>query len=144
MANINISTSQEEEASTLTGDELVRLVQGGQDKRKTTREIAATIGMPKTIDVTVYQTSQDDDKCTLSFTSDTDIDLIIPFGLSLGFGLNFVEMGLGSVIPSAAVGVTINSSQNFVRTASQYSFMRLVAVGQDNYVLTGDGATEGT
>ena len=106
---------------------------------------AAISNVPKVTGVTIYTLVPTDNTVTfngamLVFTASDPVALNVPFGLSLPFRCKFVQAGSGTVTPTAAVGVTINNVNGFVQTSGQYAVMELLAIGQDIYILDGDGS----
>ncbi len=100
-----------------------------------------TFTLSKTIDATIYALLATDHKLRLLFTSETEVTLIVPFGLPLGYeNREIVQMTLaGDVVLTAAPGVTIWSAQGFVSTSSQFAVVSLIGIAQDVYLLTGEG-----
>ncbi len=95
----------------------------------------------KTIDTTVYALLATDHKLRLLFTSETEVTLIVPFGLPLGYeNREIIQMtSAGDVVPTADAGVAILSAQGFVSTSSQSACISLIGIAQDVYLLTGEG-----
>ncbi len=96
----------------------------------------------KVIDTTTYALVPEDHKKRLIFTSETEVTLIVPFGLPAGYeNREIVQMtSAGDVLPTAAPGVTINSAEGYVKTLGQNATISLIGIAQDVYVLTGEGS----
>ncbi len=90
--------------------------------------------------VTIYTLLPQDNKFMLASTAATELTLNVPFGLLLGFRVEFVQGGAGDIMPVAAPAVTINSVDGYVKTSGQYARMELIGIAQDVYILTGDGS----
>ncbi len=95
----------------------------------------------KSIDATIYALVATDHKLRLLFTSETEVTLIVPFGLPLGYeNREIVQMtSAGNVVPTPSPGVTILSGQGFVSTSSKSACVSLIGIEQDVYLLTGEG-----
>ena len=91
---------------------------------------------------TTYGLSVNDISKALVFTSNSSITLTIPAETTYPFvdGQTFViiQKGSGVVTVSAAVGVTIRSKSSYVKTAGQYSEVRLIKIGTNEWLLSGD------
>jgi hypothetical protein len=95
---------------------------------------------PKIIDATVYAVLPEDRWRRLVFTDNTGSELIIPFGLPLGFDFEIVQWGDGQVAVTASPGTSYYNSQEYVQTASKGSRLSISGIMQDVYLLDGDGA----
>ncbi len=95
----------------------------------------------KIIDTTTYALLPSDHKLRLLFTSETEVTLIVSFGLPRGYeNREIVQLSsAGDVKPMAAAGVTILSAQGYVSTSSQSACISLIGIEQDVYLLTGEG-----
>lgn len=61
---------------------------------------------------------------------------------NVGTLIEVMQYGIGTTTITAAAGVTIRSESGRLRTAAQYSIVRLQKIGTDEWILTGDLKTE--
>jgi len=78
----------------------------------------------------------------LVFSNGSSITLTIPAESTTNFtiGQTFLvfQKGAGVITVSPAVGVTLRSKSDYVKTAGQYSEVRLIKIASDEWALTGD------
>jgi|688.fasta_scaffold24778_2 hypothetical protein len=91
-----------------------------------------------TISGTSYALSEADRSKILCFTSNSNVTVTVPTGLTPTFDCMFVQTGSGQVIASGASGVTINAALNATRTAYRYAVATLLPIGTDAYILSGE------
>lgn len=78
----------------------------------------------------------------LIFTNSSSISLTIPtdstYNFTVGQTFLIIQNGTGVVTISGDVGVTLNSKSSLVKTAGQYSEARLIKLGANSWLLSGD------
>ena len=91
---------------------------------------------------TTYTLGVDDVSKALVFTNSSSITLTIPPESTYPFvdGQTFIviQKGSGVITVAAGSGVTLRSKSNYVNTAGQYSEVRLIKIGTDEWLLSGD------
>ncbi len=92
----------------------------------------------ETVSGTSYSLSANDRSKILRFTSNSNVTVTVPSGLTPTFDCMFVQTGSGQVIVSGASGVTINAALSATRTAYQYAVATLVPIATNVYILSGE------
>jgi len=91
---------------------------------------------------TAYTLSANDISKAIVFNSSSSITLTIPPETTYPFidGQTFVvlQKGSGVITVAAGVGVTLRSKSSYVKTAGQYSEIRLIKIGTNEWLLSGD------
>jgi hypothetical protein len=120
-------------AKVYTGSEWVDLSVAVSDS--TQRAIGNVSGTSYTLTSTDYGKE-------LVFSNGSSITVTIPAEATTNFtiGQTFVlfQKGAGVITVSPAAGVTLRSKSNYVKTAGQYSELRLIKIASDEWALTGD------
>ncbi len=73
----------------------------------------------------------------LRFTSDADVNLLIPADLGDGFDCVLVQIGEGHVVPLGEDWVTVGNADGHTKTARRLAVASLIAVAADSFVLAG-------
>ena len=97
-------------------------------------------GASATINVqagSTYSLQAADNGAVVAFTSNSPVTLTIPSGLGVGFNVSILQLGAGTVTPTAS-GTTIRQRLLLTKTAGQYAYITLVASSADTFVLSGD------
>lgn len=91
---------------------------------------------------TTYTLGVNDISKAIVFSSSSSITLTIPPESTYAFidGQTFVvlQKGSGVVTVAAGAGVTLRSKSSYVKTAGQYSEVRLIKIGTNEWLLSGD------
>jgi hypothetical protein len=97
-----------------------------------------SIRTPKTITGTTYTLVEEDKDKILNFTSNTDVVITIPTGLSPNNRYEGKQLGTGQLIFGADIGVTLRvGASELAKTAEQYSPFALDVIGTEEYMLYG-------
>lgn len=72
------------------------------------------------------------------FTSSSAVTVTIPAGLIAGFDCMILQLGTGQITFTAGAGVTLRSALSASKTAYRYAAASLIAIGTDEYLLTGE------
>jgi len=86
---------------------------------------------------TSYALQASDNGKVITLANGADITLTVPAGLGAGFNVLIIQLGAGTVTPTAS-GTTINQRLSYTKTAGQYAVATLVAYAADTFVLSGD------
>jgi len=86
---------------------------------------------------TTYTLAASDNGKVVTFNNASNITLTVPAGLGAGFNCLIVQLGAGTVTPTAS-STTIHQRQSLTKTAGQYAAASLVAYAADVFVLSGD------
>jgi len=86
---------------------------------------------------TSYTLQASDNGKVLTFNNGSNVTLTVPAGLGAGFNCLIVQLGAGTVTPTAS-STTIHQRQSLTKTAGQYAAASLVAYASDVFVLSGD------
>lgn len=84
-----------------------------------------------------YTLQGSDNGAVVAFTSANPVTLTVPSGLGAGFNVSIVQLGAGTVTPTAS-GTIIHQRLSLTKTAGQYAYIALLASSADTFVLTGD------
>ena len=91
---------------------------------------------------TAYALLANDYGKELVFSNGSSITVTIPAEATTNFtiGQTFVlfQKGAGIITVSPSSGVTLRSKSNYVKSAGQYSELRLIKIASDEWALTGD------
>jgi len=91
---------------------------------------------------TTYTLGVDDISKAIVFSSSSSITLTIPPESTYPFvnGQTFIviQKGSGAVTVAAGSGVTLRSKSSYVKTAGQYSEVRLIKIATNEWLLSGD------
>jgi hypothetical protein len=91
---------------------------------------------------TTYTLGVDDISKAIVFSNNSSITLTIPPESTYPFvnGQTFIviQKGSGVVTVTAGSGVTLRSKSSYVKTAGQYSEIRLIKIGTNQWLLSGD------
>jgi hypothetical protein len=91
---------------------------------------------------TAYTLGVNDTGKALLFSSSSEVTVTIPaessYNFSLGETFLVAQQGTGAVTIAAAVGVTLLSLNNKVKTSGQYAEVRLLKIDSDKWLLSGD------
>ena len=91
---------------------------------------------------TTYTLGVNDTGKALVFSSSSSITLTVPkettYNFSLGQSFVIVQEGTGVVTVAAESGATLRSKSSYVKTAGQYSEVRLLKIDSDKWLLSGD------
>jgi hypothetical protein len=91
---------------------------------------------------TTYTLSVNDISRAIVFTSSSNVTLTIPTNSTYPFviGQTFViiQKGSGVVTVVAEIGATVRSKSSYVKTAGQYSEVRLIKIDTNEWLLSGD------
>jgi hypothetical protein len=91
---------------------------------------------------TTYTLGVDDISKAIVFSNNSSITLTIPPESTYPFvnGQTFIviQKGSGVVTVTAGSGVTLRSKSSYVKTAGQYSEIRLIKIGTNEWLLSGD------
>ena len=91
---------------------------------------------------TSYTPSLSDAGKALVFSNSSSITFTLPPESSvnylIGQTLVVIQKGTGVVTVAAGVGVTLNSKGSLVKTAGQYSEVRLIKTASNEWLLSGD------
>lgn len=87
-----------------------------------------------------YTLLDEDNNRLLSFTSSTDVNVIIPLDLRVdkGFLVTLKQEGTGYVNVTATAGVTMQAANNEYATRTRYSLINIIKQSNNKYVLGGD------
>jgi hypothetical protein len=92
----------------------------------------------KVIASTTYTLLEEDKDKILNFTSNTDVTVTIPLGLTATNRYEGKQLGIGQVIFGTDIGVTLRVGASEVnKTAEQYSVFGLDVIGTEEYMLFG-------
>ena len=72
------------------------------------------------------------------FTSSSAVTVTVPSGLSANFDCMILQLGTGQITFAAGSGVTLRAALNADKSAYQYAAISLIAIGTDEYLLTGE------
>ena len=86
---------------------------------------------------TSYILQSSDNGKVLTFNNASSVTLTVPTGLGAGFNCLVVQLGAGTVTPTAS-GTIINQRQGLTKTAGQYSIATLMSYAADTFILSGD------
>jgi hypothetical protein len=93
---------------------------------------------------TVAGTSRDltsaDNGKALFFSSDDDVTVNVPDGLSAGFNVLLVQLGAGVITPTPTGSATVANRQGFTGSAGQYAEISLITNDGSLFILGGDAA----
>jgi hypothetical protein len=72
------------------------------------------------------------------FTSSSAVTVTVPSGLSANFDCMILQLGTGQITFAAGSGVTLRAALDADKSAYQYAAISLIAIGTDEYLLTGE------
>lgn len=90
---------------------------------------------------TSYTLQEADNGERLAFTSALTVVVFAPPSLSLGWSVDLIQMGAGTVEVTTQAGIAISNRFNQTRSFGRYSKMTLEVVSSGQFLLTGDVAT---
>lgn len=97
---------------------------------------------PETISGTSHTLVAGNAGKALVFTNTNPISLAIPadstYDFTVGQTFLLIQNNTGVITVSGAMGVTLNSKSSYVKTAGQYSEARLIKLGANTWLLSGD------
>jgi hypothetical protein len=86
---------------------------------------------------TSYTLQASDNGAVIAFTNASPVTLTVPSGLGAGFNVGILQLGAGTVTPTAS-STTIHQRLSLTKTGGQYAFATLVAYTADTFALSGD------
>jgi hypothetical protein len=119
----NLTTSQEQAATALTGAELVRIVQGGNTRRTTVAGITNLALPPLEITATPRALSASDAGRTLFWMGAGNCVIQIPNNLPAGFTVSIYQLRTGKVSWVALSGANFIHDQGYTQTRAAGSVL---------------------
>jgi len=84
-----------------------------------------------------YTLTADDDKCVLTFNSNTDVSLRVPKGLPIGYNVSIYQIGKGRVTIIGS-GTTIRNRSLRYTTAGLDAAVGILCTGTNTFHVSGD------
>jgi hypothetical protein len=120
-------------AKVYTGSEWVNIAVGVSDStQRTIQNITGTSYTPSILDAGKALVFSNSSAASLTVPAESSSNFII------GQTFLIIQKGTGAITVSGAVGVTIYSKGNLVKTAGQYSEARLIKTASNEWLLSGD------
>ena len=115
----------------------ISLILSSSDKAIITKEYMLYKEI-KTISATSYTLLQSDCSKILHFTSNSSVEVIVPFGLKLNSKFEGKQIGLGQVSFVEELNVNLQKEQfNKLKTEGQYSTFKIIWISNEKYLLSG-------
>jgi hypothetical protein len=90
-----------------------------------------------TINSTTFTLKSHTNGAIITSTYGSSVNVVVSNDLPAGHSCWIIQMGAGAVWVTAGSGATLNSTGTGVATAALYSAVKLMAVTDGNFVLTG-------
>ena len=87
---------------------------------------------------TTYLLKSTDNGKVITLNNDSDITLTIPNSFGDGFNCTIVQKGAGKIIIEGTAGVQLLNRENKSESCGQYSVIRIINIGDNIYILSGD------
>lgn len=128
-------------AATLTGAEILHIVQGGNSRKVALSAVAKLEKISRVAQTANFNLTNDHlaGEVLLNVNAAAAVTITVPAGLTGTEEVTIVQQGAGQVTFAAALGVNIRSADAKLKTRVQYSSVSLVPTGTaDEYYLIGD------
>lgn len=138
--------SELNDASALTGTELLPIVQSSQTKKVTVAELTServvdakgyTVNSSAVITEsgTTRTLSASDNGKIIYCTSSSAVTITTASGLGTGFSCSIIQGGTGQITVSQGSSTTLVNNNNFFKTLAQYSVVLLLTPTDDTFIL---------